>query len=404
MYSINNIIGRGGRHNLILTLQTVRCIAFLEIFMVHTHVLNDVLHGLGGSGVSIFFILSGFLMVYNYFNQNKIKKISFISSLFFSYSKIKKLYILHILCTIAVMIVGFESKDFIYTSFRFILNCLLIQGYFPIQDPSINGVSWFLCPLILGYMVFPFFLKRMENCYSSEKAIFSIILSIIILILVGLSCSNYILQSKPVNQETNWVENITEWALYYHPIIRVFDIIIGFNLGYLFITLKKIPSRCKITCLEGLAFLLVITGCALNAIFNKNLNLGFTHPEIWWTLDLVFLPGSMLLVYSFAFQNGVLSYILTNRFTLFIASISAEAYLIHAVVIHYINSIFYHIPFIENPEIFYNTYGKYVSLTLGFLLTIFASLIYHNLYCRYKWNFTFMKHHRKVYNWTERSK
>ena len=130
MYSINNIIGG---HNLILTLQTVRCIAFLEIFMVHTHVLSDVLHGLGGSGVSIFFILSGFLMVYNYFNQNKIKKISFISSLFFSYSKIKKLYILHILCTIAVMIVGFESKDFIYTSFRFILNCLLIQGYFPIQ-------------------------------------------------------------------------------------------------------------------------------------------------------------------------------------------------------------------------------------------------------------------------------
>lgn len=53
----------------------VRALAFLAVFFQH---INDRFIGIGGWGVSIFIVLSGFLMVYQYYDKDEIIQNSFI--------------------------------------------------------------------------------------------------------------------------------------------------------------------------------------------------------------------------------------------------------------------------------------------------------------------------------------
>ena len=51
-------------------LDALRGVTFLGVFMFHTEL--NVFRTLGGWGVSVFFVLSGFLMVYSYWEQDRI--------------------------------------------------------------------------------------------------------------------------------------------------------------------------------------------------------------------------------------------------------------------------------------------------------------------------------------------
>lgn len=76
-------------HSRINSLQTVRALAFLSIFSQHCGVGS-----LGALGVSVFLILSGFLMYYSYFDREIGH--TFKECVLFSYTKISKLYPMHI--------------------------------------------------------------------------------------------------------------------------------------------------------------------------------------------------------------------------------------------------------------------------------------------------------------------
>ena len=80
------------------SIQGLRAIAFLAIFISHTGIGS--LGALGAWGVSVFFVLSGFLMMYNYYNKESIPKFGFR----FAWNKIKKLYSLHVITTILAAI------------------------------------------------------------------------------------------------------------------------------------------------------------------------------------------------------------------------------------------------------------------------------------------------------------
>ena len=76
------------------SLQAIRTLAFLGIFLQHTGLK---LFSLSGSwGASAFVLLSGFIMTYRYLNSDKIQTYSILNNLRFSFNKIKKLYFLHI--------------------------------------------------------------------------------------------------------------------------------------------------------------------------------------------------------------------------------------------------------------------------------------------------------------------
>lgn len=121
----------------LISLEVIRGMAFLGVFFSHTGVLNNFFGCLGQWGVSIFLILSGFVMTYSYFEKDRIKKVSIKDNFLFACSKLKKIYILHIICTIAFfpfMIFGSGGVIEMYTILS--LCILLIYCWFR------HGFQW----------------------------------------------------------------------------------------------------------------------------------------------------------------------------------------------------------------------------------------------------------------------
>lgn len=335
--------------------------------------------------MSIFFVLSGFVLVYRYYNSRELDNCSIINNLKFAIKKIKKLYLLHILCMLAMMIFFFvgDKKETINYEFllRIILNCLLLQEWFPFESRSINGVSWFLCTILLGYFIFPWILKLFKNNYSTKKSAIFIIMSIGFEVFGGLL--SLILTTHNLFLDDNlWTNNFFSWIGYYFPLTRVWEIIIGFNLGYIFINRnKKTLSQINVNLFETVGIICTIISSYLYGYMSSKaqcINTMASSSERWWTFSLIFIPSSIILTYTFAFQCGYVSKLLTNKITEYLAKISPYGFLIHFVVYKYISVICYRIP--GNNHQFIEQYGAWCNITFGIAISLICSQLYLYFY------------------------
>lgn len=138
----------GETNKKIKSLQAVRFIAFIIIFLVHTDAING---SFGGVGVSIFLVLSGFVMTYAYWEKEMNYSIK--GAIQFSINKIKKLYPLHIVTMLGVLVLMVPNviKNATCSSVmklvnQVLANVLLLKAFIP-REGYILFIKW-------GFMVF----------------------------------------------------------------------------------------------------------------------------------------------------------------------------------------------------------------------------------------------------------
>ena len=357
----------------IKSLEVLRALAFIGVMLCNSGMFG--MGPLGYWGVSIFLVLSGFVSVLNQYQKEAIKT-SPEEVMKYAIGKIKKLYLLHVLTTLALAIFSFigektEPIEKILT--HLFTNLLLIQEWLPLENISINGPAWFLCPLFLSYFIFPFVINKMKKKYTKRKALFSIIALYITQVLISLISKNIPLNEYEENMFL--VYNVSEWIIYYHPITRAMEIIIGYNLGYLYINRTK-ENIAKATLKEASVLILIFLSYFLaisTGIKTEYQQLiPTTNTNDWWRRTILYTPTTCLLIYLFAFEEGKISKILTNKVTLYLAKISSYGFLIHNVVYRYLETIMYYLI----SEEFKYYYGPYVKATIGILLTILCCEIW----------------------------
>ena len=91
--------------------------------------------------------------------------------------------------------------------------------------------------------------------------------------------------------------------------------------------------------------------------------------SVWYTYTCLFIPSSVLLVYVFSMGSGIISGLLTNRFTLWLAAISPYAFLIHRLVIYYLQAFTKYIIHCESVNIL-------MVIVVSFGITVIAVLMY----------------------------
>ena len=347
-----------GMTNRIESLQGLRFLAFFGIFISHIGIMPW-----GAWGVSVFLVLSGFLMTYRYSQSDipaGIKK-----RLTFSVNKVKKLYPLHVITMICALAIQIYRKKIFYSFFRSIidagivvLHLLLLQPWIPRSGVyfSLNGVSWYLGVSLLCYLLFPAVIKKIQRYRSKKDAIKWMILIFLIQIVVAFG-STFVHVPEYISKD------FTKWVTYVFPLFRFGDFAIGCNLGYLFINRKEAIVDENITpiwTLTEMGSLIVALLIPIDMLQNSK--------WAWATYSLIYLPLSVLLIYSVASQKGLFSRFLGRRLTVLGGDLSQYAFLIHTVVIAYFSGF--------RPENVTGNMGKCLSCIILLSITLLFSWIW----------------------------
>lgn len=341
----------------IVSLQALRAIAFIGIFLVHAR--SPI--AWSALGVSIFFVMSGFLMMHLHYNADE--NITIKKAINFSIKRIKKIYSLHIITMICAIILALVSiihhgvpiKSILGLIVKIILNVTLLQTWVPYFhiNTSLNGVAWYLSVTMFLYFAFPYICRWIK---SKDKLV---TISIGILVTEVLLCDIWLqfLDSK---------HPCYIWFMYCFPIFRVADFFVGCCLGKAYHNnkLDKI-GHVKGTLLEIAA--LAITIFVLTFPHN---GMSSTLVQAIWNLTTPYILLAVIWVYLFVCSNGLLTTLMTNKLLVFIGNISAHTFLIHYVITTYTNSAvnYFHI----NMEGF--TMVSIISAEM--LLTIIVTVLY----------------------------
>lgn len=362
----------------ITALKGVACVC---VFLCHAW--NGVFSGFGSLGVSLFFIISGFTMIYGYYGMARITNLSIGKSVKFAFNKVSHLYPLYMVTMVAMLVFPFFGDDrfsILQIGTSVGLNAFLLQEWFPLKLRSINTVSWYLCVSVLSYFLFPGILWIMERGYNRSKAKYSLIILMVLQITIAFIGKQ--LQSVYTYLANGWWDqDLTHWLVYQFPLARILDFIIGCNLGYLFIH-RGSPAKMIIT--KRGTFLEIIAGggmiiaaciysCMKNAVAHGYLE----PPDRWWTYTFFFTPFSCLAVWLFAEDKTQGVALLTNKYTIYIARISLYMFLIHSVVLSYLtaasNVVFGRYPYCDRI-------GICISFFAGFPLSIACSHIWMKVF------------------------
>lgn len=310
-------MGTESNNNRIQSFYALRGLAFLGIFFRHAYV--DI--SWAELGVSLFFVLSGFLSIqFSTYNAPP----SFVNSLRYMIRKAKKLYLLHIITLVLTVLFIKTSAETVCVSktIQIVLNVLLVQSWIPYSDvnTSINGVAWFFSTLLFLYFAFPYLQKWLRS--QSRRKIYSIPAMIIV--------SQYLLCSIALNifgkNSRTYI-----WFMYCFPVFRLGDFAIGCCVGKLCSSKQeKDLDKTKIT-IWGI-LLLVITICCLYLIKRSTNSESFVITFLCnWTTPYIPI-ATIWILYYFHYQESI-SKVINNRILRFLGRLSPYLFFIHYFVI-----------------------------------------------------------------------
>ncbi len=352
------------------SLQILRGLAFLGVFTTHCKISS-----LGVWGVSIFIILSGFLMVNRYYDIKL--SLSPICALKFAIRKIRKIYHLHIVMLIANLLIPvfFKGSTVLHeikiNAIKILLNVLMIQAWIPSSSWyfSMNDVAWYLSCCLFFYFTFPFVLWMIKHICSTSKLIIVMVLIYLLQIVVARLAG---IANVPESVSDNFIK----WLTYICPVFRWGDFCIGACLGAIFVRTKKKEiadiSQQKSCSKNKGGVILYILAFGL-FIFSQMI---YSHEipirSVWINyFSSLFIPSSILLVWAFANDKGMIARLLSYRWLLWIGNYSAFSYLIHQAVIHYLGWTYY--------TVFGVQISTFLNVVLSLVVTIILSLLYKNI-------------------------
>jgi len=293
---------------MINTLTSLRLLFALMVFGAHCYVLHPFFDAHffkeGFVGVSFFFVLSGFIIAYNYrhkLQEHKITKRTF------WVARIARIYPLHWLTLLIAAALGYTATTGTADWFKHFLPSLtLTQAYIPLTDYffSFNSPSWSLCCEQLFYFCFPFLVPFIGN----GKRLLTVGGFIALLVVVGMYFTSE--------------ENIKGYW-YVNPITRFPDFIVGLLVYKAYTHIKNRPLSFRTgSLLEVGAIVLFL----LFYLYAAEIPKVYRYSCYYW------LPVSAVLL-CFSLQKGIISKWLSHRLLIIGGEISYSFYLIHLFVL-----------------------------------------------------------------------
>lgn len=264
----------------------------------------------GFSGVSFFYVLSGFIISYAY--HARLTNGS-VSSLQYLLLRIARIAPMHWLATVAfigwLLIVKHERPE-LGTWF---LNVLLLQSWSPFPETyfSLNAPSWSLSNELFFYVAFIFLVKLPTRTLARLAAGAGLF---IVVLATYFTFNEDLVRAR-------------EWVFYVNPLTRLLDFVVGMLL---FRMRLERQSRRSGTFTELIVIALVPIAMWAFAVLDV---------PVAFRLQLAYLPIVAALVWTFSHGGGFVSRALRSRWLVLLGEASFSLYIIHRPIITFVHSL-----------------------------------------------------------------
>jgi len=275
--------------------------------------------GIGYTGVSFFFVLSGFILVYTYSDRE-------VSHRDFWQTRFARIYPAYLFSLVLVfpffywaahmMHVGF----FAFSEHHFVIACvlvlLLLQAWVPPAALAWNSVAWSLSVEALFYAIFPFALNRFNKL--SRAGLAAIIPACWI---AGIAVSAGYLAMRPAGapyvSSADW-SGAVQFVKFF-PLVRLPEFLMGMACGFLFLRSKRNPKLALPLTALGLV------GVVASTVASRFIPYLIVHTA---------LPGPAFaaLVYGIALQPSWAAW-LSNKLLVLFGDASYSFYLLHTMFV-----------------------------------------------------------------------
>lgn len=283
-----------------------------------------------GQGVSFFFVLSGFILAYNYPDLASREQIS----LFFK-ARFARVWPAHIAAIGLLLLLtndfnlgGLTQDQAIFTA---VANLFLIQSIIPLRDVylTFNGVAWSISTEAFFYIVFPLLIGSIIRGWKTKLFFLGFLV-----LLIGWFAVVWDISSDVASPQVNLMG-----LLYVNPLVRVFEFFIGILACAVFVRLRA-SDRARqplwfFTIMELLVVVLVLMSMWLTPRLTAFL--GWHGPvadvvNFYLVRSGSFLPFSVLIIF-FALGEGRISRALSWAPMILLGEISFSLYLVHMSIL-----------------------------------------------------------------------
>lgn len=343
----------------ILPLTGLRFVAAFYVFLFHIHIrwplandpfLNNIL-GQGAIGMSLFFMLSGFVLAYRYADGCSSLK-NYLTNRF---ARIYPIYVAAALVTVPWIGISFGdgswadlSRGIGQLGLLITANILLIQAWFQ-QFFSLwnNGASWSISVEAFCYLMLPFLLPQLKQL-SAKGLCIAAAVCWFLAVFPGLAVALF---NAPFN------------AIFYSmPIFRLPEFLIG-------VCMLLLIRR-------GHAYRLgVIVQAALIAILPIYIGIAGQWMPLYVGHNWVVLPVIAFAIFSLANSKGAIAALLSSSLFVWLGKISYCFYSFQALVILFL--LYNHAEVVSTMPILANNY--ILAIVAFVLLVAISALGYYGI-------------------------
>lgn len=290
----------------------------IHTLFFQTHGRAPLFTLLGTPLMTLFFILTGFVITYRYEYQIKNQSTTNHHFLIARFARLYPTYLLTLGLSLPLLFINNIYTDDYFDTLNVILktllNLCLLHSYVPYYDimSNVNPPIWTLSVDVLFYLSFPYLIKMRPG---------RLYLFTLLLLLIVFSCATVEFYQKiAISRIFSFITS---------PFFRIVDFIIGIHLARLFIALKdRAPG-------SGLFHLLEPLSIGVYLLFFC-LERKFIIPVVY-AFDLFYLLPIGFIVLTFAFQKGFISRFLQLRSLVLLGNASYAIYIYHWMIISYTN-------------------------------------------------------------------
>jgi len=274
-----------------------------------------------GQGVSFFFVLSGFILTYNYPKLSGRTEI-----LRFWRARFARIWPAHAVILFICLFV-FPPAWGVPPIVNIAAHALLVHGWI-LRDRfffSINPPSWSISTELAFYLLFPILLWEQKKNWWAKL----LLAALVVVGFVWFGAGAQLPDSGKCSGLT------VKGLMYINPLVRVFEFVLGMTCATLWAKIKDKQISPKLLTVLEVGCITLIVAYVAN-IFNLVEPLKASAPGRvvrCWLLYEGNCFGFAALIFVCALQKGFVSRLLSNRICVWLGEISYSIYLIHMMLL-----------------------------------------------------------------------